>query len=64
MTGVPDQAILREVEDQMQCHAQFDHAQVAGEMGGAIFADVAQSLANLAGNLLQLRGIERPQFFW
>ena len=39
MPGVPDQPVLREVEDLMQREAQLNHAQITGEVSGAIRTD-------------------------
>ena len=60
---VPDEAVFREIEDEVQGDGQFDHAQVAGEVGGARRNDAAQGFANLVGQSNQLLVRERPQVF-
>lgn len=53
MTGVPDQPVFREIENQVQGDRQFDHSQVAGEVGGAGRNDIAQRLAHFTGELFE-----------
>ena len=64
MAGVPDEAVLGEVERQVQGQAQLDDAEVAGEVGRADAEDADQLVAHLlgelreflVGELLQVRG--------
>ena len=53
MPRVPDQPIAREIEDAVQCQAQFDDAQIRSEMGRPRAQQIAQHLANLFRQLIQ-----------
>ena len=55
MAGVPDQAVLAEIEGQVQGQAQFDDAEVAGEMGRPNAQHAHQFVAHLLGELRQFR---------
>ena len=55
MPGVPDQPIVAEVEHAVQGQAQFDDAQVRGEVGRPRAQQVAQHVADFGRQLLQLR---------
>src|SRR5438128_126023 len=54
MAGVPDEAVAREVEGQVQRQAQLDDAEIAGEVGRANAKHAQQLLAHLLGELEQL----------
>ena len=54
MSGVPDQAVFREIEDQMQRDAELDDAQVAGEVSGAVRAHRTKCLADFGRQLAKL----------
>ena len=54
VAGVPDQAVLGEVEGQVQRQAELDDAEVAGEVGRAAADDADQLGAHLRGELLEL----------
>ena len=47
VAGIPDQAVLREIECQVQRNAELNDTQVAGEMSRAIRDDREQCFANL-----------------
>ena len=51
MAGVPDQAVLGEIESQVQGEAQLDDAEVAGEVGGADAQDADQLVADFLSEL-------------
>ena len=55
MAGIPDQPIVPEIERLVQREAQLDHAQVRREVGAAATHEVAQHLAHLARQPLELR---------
>ena len=54
VAGVPDQAVLGEVERQVQGQAELDDAEVAGEVRRAAADDADQLGAHLGGELLEL----------
>ena len=54
VAGVPDQAVAREVEGQVQGQAELDDAEVAGEVRRAAADDADQLGAHLGGELLEL----------
>ncbi len=53
VAGVPDQAVLAEVERHVQRQAKLDDAEVAGEVGRAAADDADQLVAHLARELLE-----------
>ena len=53
MTHVPDQPVLGGVENIMQRHGQFDHAQTGAEMAAGDGDDVDHIAAQLLGELAQ-----------
>ena len=55
MAGVPDQPVVVEIERLMQREAQLDDAQVRREVGAAATHEVAEHLAHLGGQPLELR---------
>ena len=55
MAGVPDQPVVAEVERLVQRQAELDDAQVRGEVGAAGRDEVAEHLAHLGGEPLELR---------
>ena len=55
MTGVPDQPVAAEVESRVQGQGELDHTEVGGEMGRPPRSEAAQGLADLGGQLGQLR---------
>ena len=61
VAGVPDEAVLAEIEGQVQGQAQLDDAQVAGEVSGANAQHAHQLVAHLLGQLDQLLIAERLQ---
>ena len=61
MAGVPDQAVLGEVEGQVQGQAELDDAQVAGEVSRAAADHADQLGAHLGGELLELGFRQRLQ---
>ena len=50
----PDEAIFGEVKCQVECEAEFDDAEIAGEMGRANTEDADQLVAHLLGELREL----------
>jgi len=54
MARVPDQAVLAEVKDAVQRQAQFNHAQVGGEMGASLCHQVAQHVTDFRRQFGQL----------
>ena len=58
VAGVPNQPVAAEIEHGVQGQAQLDDAQIRGEVRRAAADQVAQHLAHLAGQLLQLRSAE------
>ena len=54
MAGVPDEAVPAEIEGQVQGQAQFDDAEIAGEVGRANAQDAHQFVAHFLRELLQL----------
>ena len=60
MAGVPDQAVLGEVEGQVQGQAELDHAEVAGEVGRPPAHDAYQLGSHLVGELIELRRRTAP----
>ena len=59
VAGVPDQAVLGEVERQVQGQAELDDAEVAGEVRRAAADDADELVAHLPGELLEVRLGER-----
>ena len=54
VAGVPDEAVLGEVEGQVQGEAEFDDAEVTGEVGGPRGHDPDEFVADLLRERLQL----------
>jgi hypothetical protein len=64
VSGVPDEAIGIEIEGQVQGQAEFDHAQVAGEVSRPDTEDAHQLVAHLLGELFQLPIIQLMEIGW
>jgi hypothetical protein len=58
MADVPDQPVLRRVEDVMQRHRELDHAQAGAEMAAGDRDGRDRLLAQLVGQLAQLVGLQ------
>ena len=56
MSGVPDQPIFSKVEFAVQSEAEFNDAQVRGEMRRSGGQKIAEHITDLAGNLFELIG--------
>ena len=54
VAGVPDQAVLAEIEGQVQGEAQFDDAEIAGEVGRPNAQHTDQLVAHFLSQLYQL----------
>jgi hypothetical protein len=54
MPGIPDQSIAAKVEFAVKCQAEFDDAQIGGEVGRPGREQIAQDVADLGGNGFQL----------
>ena len=61
MACVPDQAIFRKVERQMQRNAKFDHTEIAGKMRGTVRYDLEQRFTNLIGQVHKIAVAEPIQ---
>jgi len=61
VADVPDDAVVRRVEDVMQRGGEFDHAHAGAEMATRDRHGVDQVGAQLIGELAQLRLVELAQ---
>lgn len=61
MAGIPDQAVLGEVEAQVQREAKFDDAEVGSEVGRPGAKNADQLVSHLPGELRKLLVRERVQ---
>ncbi len=56
VADVPDQLVVRRIEDVMQRHRQLDHAQAGAEMAAGLGDGVDHLVAQLVGELPELLG--------
>ena len=61
MADIPDQPVVRRVEDMMQSNGELDHAKPSAEMAAGDRDRVDQLLPELARQLLQLAVLKRAQ---
>jgi hypothetical protein len=61
MAGVPDEAVPAEIKGQMQGEAQFDYAQIAGEVSRPDAQNAHQLVPHLLRQLEELLIRERSQ---
>src|SRR5205085_9632539 len=61
MPDVPDDAVVRRVEQIMQRDSQFDDAETGAEMGAGDRDGVDRLLAQFVGNLTQLTLVEAAE---
>lgn len=62
VADVPDQAIVRSVEDVVQGDGQLDHAEAGAEMTAGLPDGIQQVLAQLVGQGFQVRLAQPAQF--
>ena len=61
VADIPDQPVIRRVEDIVQRHRQFDHAKAGAEMPAGVRDGVDQLGAKLRSQLRQLAFVKRAQ---
>src|SRR6202034_1271750 len=61
MADVPNQAVLGRIEDIVQRHRQFDHAQAGAEMAAGHGNGIDGRLAQLVRHLAKLARLELPE---
>ncbi len=62
VADVPDQAVVRSVEDVVQGNGQLDHAEAGAEMTAGLADGIQQVLAQLVGQGFQVRLAQPAQF--
>ncbi len=64
VADVPDQPVGGRVEDVMQRHGEFDHAEAGAEMAAGDGDSVDRLLAQFVGDLPKLAGFKPPEIVW
>ena len=64
MPGVPDELVMRRVEDTVKRHGELDGAEARRDMAAGLLHALDGELADLAAELEQLFAMEQPKVAW
>jgi hypothetical protein len=62
MTGVPNESVVRKIENGMESDGEFNDTEIGSEVNGAVIVHAADFVPDFAGKLFELLGGEFSQF--